>query len=81
MPNTISFENYPELRQRFFDLLSLSTADTNTAERLGSLLCCLPDVPMPEGSATRTSSASRSCSSSTASISASATSSAPASIS
>ena len=26
------------------------TADTNTAERLGSLLCCLPDVPMPEGS-------------------------------
>ena len=50
-------------------------------ERLGSLLCCLPDVPMPEGSATRTSSASRSWSSSTASISASATSSAPASIS
>ena len=30
--------------------MSLSTADTNTAERLGSLLCCLPDVPMPEGS-------------------------------
>ena len=45
-----SFEKYPELRRRFVDLLSLSTADTNTAERLGSLLCCLPDVPMPEGS-------------------------------
>ena len=32
------------------DLLSLSTVDANTTERLGSLLCCLPDVPMPEGS-------------------------------
>jgi uncharacterized radical SAM superfamily Fe-S cluster-containing enzyme len=50
IPNAISFEKYPELRQRFVDLLSLSTADTNTAERLGSLLCCLPDVPMPQGS-------------------------------
>ena len=30
--------------------MSLSTADTNTSERLGSLLCCLPDVPMPQGS-------------------------------
>ena len=50
MPNAISFEKYPELRRRFVDLLSLSTADTNTTERLGSLLCCLPEVPMPEGS-------------------------------
>jgi hypothetical protein len=49
IPNAISFEKYPELRQRFVDLLSLSTTDTNTRERLGSLLCCLPDVPMPEG--------------------------------
>src|SRR5438067_1645066 len=50
MPNAISFEKYPELRRRFVDLLSLSTADSNTTERLGSLLCCLPDVPMPQGS-------------------------------
>ena len=50
LPNAISFEKYPELRQRFVDLLSLSTADTNTQERLGSLLCCLPEVPMPQGS-------------------------------
>jgi len=50
IPNAISFEKYPELRQRFVDLLSLSTADTNTSERLGSLLCCLPEVPMPQGS-------------------------------
>src|SRR4029079_18921210 len=50
VPNAISFEKYPELRKRFVDLLSLSTADTNTTERLGSLLCCLPEVPMPQGS-------------------------------
>jgi uncharacterized radical SAM superfamily Fe-S cluster-containing enzyme len=50
IPNAISFEKYPELRQRFVDLLSLSTADTNTSERLGSLLCCLPEVPVPQGS-------------------------------
>ena len=49
VPNAISFEKYPELRRRFVDLLSLSTADTNTTERLGSLLCCLPEVPVPEG--------------------------------
>jgi uncharacterized radical SAM superfamily Fe-S cluster-containing enzyme len=50
LPNAISFERYPELRRRFVDLLSLSTADANTAERLGSLLCCLPEVPVPQGS-------------------------------
>ena len=50
IPNAIYFEKYPELRRRFVDLLSLSTADTNTSERLGSLLCCLPEVPMPQGS-------------------------------
>jgi len=50
VPNAISFEKYPDLRRRFVDLLSLSTAASNTAERLGSLLCCLPEVPVPEGS-------------------------------
>jgi len=50
LPNAISFERLPELRRRFVDLLSLSTADSNTTERLGSLLCCLPEVPMPQGS-------------------------------
>jgi uncharacterized radical SAM superfamily Fe-S cluster-containing enzyme len=49
VPNTLTFEQYPELRRRFVELLSLSTADDNTSERLGSLLCCLPQMEMPPG--------------------------------
>jgi 7,8-dihydro-6-hydroxymethylpterin dimethyltransferase len=47
-PNTISYEAYPALRDRIFDLLSLSTAQANTEEKLGSLLCCLPHAMVPE---------------------------------
>lgn len=49
VPNTLTFEQYPELRRRFVDLLSLSTADDNTEDRLGSLLCCLPQMQLPQG--------------------------------
>jgi hypothetical protein len=45
----VTFESYPELRQKVFELLSLSTAQGNTSEKLASLLCCLPEVPVPEG--------------------------------
>ena len=40
MPNAITFEKYPELRRRFVDLLSLSTAEANTdgAAGLAALL-------------------------------------------
>jgi uncharacterized radical SAM superfamily Fe-S cluster-containing enzyme len=48
-PNTVAFEAYPELQKRVFDLLSLSTAQGDTSERLASLLCCLPEVAAPEG--------------------------------
>jgi uncharacterized radical SAM superfamily Fe-S cluster-containing enzyme len=48
-PNTVAFEAYPELQRRVFDLLSLSTAQGDTSEKLASLLCCLPDVAAPEG--------------------------------
>jgi hypothetical protein len=48
-PNTVAFEAYPELQQRVFDLLSLSTAQGDTSEKLSSLLCCLPEVAAPEG--------------------------------
>jgi uncharacterized radical SAM superfamily Fe-S cluster-containing enzyme len=48
-PNTVAFEAYPELQRRIFDLLSLSTAQGDTSEKLASLLCCLPDVAAPEG--------------------------------
>jgi hypothetical protein len=46
-PNTVAFEAYPELQRRIFDLLSLSTAQADTSDKLASLLCCLPDVAAP----------------------------------
>jgi len=48
VPNTVTFEGYPELQRRVFDLLSLSTAQADTSDRLASLLCCLPDARAPE---------------------------------
>ncbi len=47
VPNTVTFEAFPELRRRVFDLLSLSTTQADTSERLASLLCCLPDAAVP----------------------------------
>ena len=47
-PNTVAFEAYPELQRRVFDLLSLSTAQADTSEKLASLLCCIPDFAVPE---------------------------------
>ncbi|MGA0599500.1 radical SAM protein [Caulobacter sp. KR2-114] len=47
-PNTVAFEAYPELRARVFELLSLSTAQADTAEKLAQVLCCLPDAVVPE---------------------------------
>jgi uncharacterized radical SAM superfamily Fe-S cluster-containing enzyme len=47
-PNTVTFEAYPELQQRVFDLLSLSTAQGDTSDKLGALLCCLPSVVAPD---------------------------------
>jgi uncharacterized radical SAM superfamily Fe-S cluster-containing enzyme len=46
-PNTVTFETYPELREKVFELLSLSTAQGNTSEKLASLLCCLPEAAVP----------------------------------
>ena len=44
VPNTISFERYPELKNRLFDLLSLASSGERTKSVLGDLLCCLPQV-------------------------------------
>ena len=49
MPNAVNFERYPMLRERIFDLFSLSTIEPNVAERMGDLLCCLPQVEVPKG--------------------------------
>ncbi len=48
VPNSIAFEKYPDLKARLFDLLSLSGSPENTADRLGQLLCCLPQFEVPE---------------------------------
>jgi uncharacterized radical SAM superfamily Fe-S cluster-containing enzyme len=47
VPNTVTFETHPELQKRIFDLLSLSTAQADTSEKLASLLCCLPQAAVP----------------------------------
>jgi hypothetical protein len=47
-PNTISYEAYPELKAKIFDLLSLATAQANTEEKLAGFLCCLPQAMVPE---------------------------------
>jgi len=46
-PNTISFEKYPELQRRIYNLMSLSATGEATETTLGDLLCCLPKVEMP----------------------------------
>ena len=48
-PNTVTFEGYPELREKVFNLLSLSTAQADTSDKLADVLCCLPDAVVPDG--------------------------------
>ena len=47
-PNTVTFEAFPELRAAVINLLSLSTAQADTTEKLVSLLCCLPQAAAPQ---------------------------------
>src|SRR6201996_4720689 len=49
MPNTISPEKYPALKEKFIDLFSLSSGPLNTSERVAELLCCLPTFQVPDG--------------------------------
>ena len=48
VPNTVTFEAYPELRAAVFNLLSLSTAQADTSDKLAGLLCCLPEAVVPD---------------------------------
>ncbi|MCB1783424.1 MAG: radical SAM protein [Alphaproteobacteria bacterium] len=48
VPNAVSFERNLDLKKKVIDLFSLSSGDLNTAERMESLLCCLPQVPALE---------------------------------
>jgi len=49
LPNAITFEKYPELHRQVLDFFSLATAECNNPDKLAALLCCLPEVPMPQG--------------------------------
>ena len=49
LPNAVTFEKYPELQRRIFELFSLSTGPETAVERISALLCCLPSVPAPAG--------------------------------
>jgi hypothetical protein len=49
LPNAITFEKYPDLHKQVLEFFSLSTAECNNPEKLNALLCCLPEVPVPEG--------------------------------
>jgi 7,8-dihydro-6-hydroxymethylpterin dimethyltransferase len=49
LPNAISFEKHPALRERFIDLFSLSSGPCNASERLAEFLCCLPKFEAPAG--------------------------------
>jgi len=48
-PNTVTFEAFPDLQKAVFDLLSLSTAQADTTDKLAGLLCCLPEAVVPDG--------------------------------
>ncbi|MBI1214677.1 MAG: radical SAM protein [Alphaproteobacteria bacterium] len=49
LPNAVTFEQNPALKEKVIDLFSLSTNECNTAERMEALLCCLPEVPVAKG--------------------------------
>ncbi len=49
LPNAITFKKYPDLHRRVLEFFSLATAECNSVEKLTELLCCLPEVPLPEG--------------------------------
>ena len=49
VPNAISFEKYPALREKFIELFSLSSGPCNASERLAEFLCCLPKFEAPAG--------------------------------
>lgn len=47
LPNSVSFEKYPDLRSRISEFFSLATTPDDAPSRLEALLCCLPEVPTP----------------------------------
>ena len=49
LPNAVIFEQYPEIRQRVFELFSTGHSPESATRSLQQLLCCLPLVRVPAG--------------------------------
>ena len=49
LPNAITFEKFPDLHKQVMAFFSLATAECMHPEKLDALLCCLPQIPVPEG--------------------------------
>ena len=48
LPNTVTFERFPDLRRRIFDFFSLTNVDQVVPERLETLFCCFPGIEAPK---------------------------------
>jgi len=49
MPNSVLYEQHPDLKQRIFDLFSTRHSPASATASLKQLLCCLPLMSVPEG--------------------------------
>lgn len=49
VPNSVLYEQHPELKQQIFDLFSTGHSPSSAATSLKQLLCCLPLIPVPTG--------------------------------
>lgn len=46
--NTINFEHLPEIKQKVHQLFSTSTSLESVPEKLQSIMCCLPQIDVPQ---------------------------------
>jgi hypothetical protein len=49
VPNSILYEQHPELKQQIFELFSTSHSPSSATASLKQLLCCLPAIAVPDG--------------------------------
>lgn len=49
VPNSVLYEQHPELKQQIFELFSTGHSPSSAATSLKQLLCCLPLMPVPTG--------------------------------
>lgn len=47
LPNSVTFERFPDLRRRMFDFFSLTNVDAVAGARLEALFCCFPEIETP----------------------------------